>query len=151
VLQRKTPLRTKPLKRTQLKRSTKRINRVSKKNAKPHRNQEVIDAYRTAHKSCALCGRPRDHIHHLCAGSRARVDHVANIIALCWGCHAEVHNKPVEGRIRCMSWKLKHGEFDAVALSGISGENVVGWLSRQSLSVELESMRVVLVKASERV
>lgn len=91
---------------------------------------------------CALCRtRFGEHVHHI-FGGRARVDHHANIILLCVHCHGQMHEKPSEGKIRCMNWKQDHDEFDPAALSEIAGEFVVGWLSgHEQPPGEVEDMR----------
>lgn len=144
-----------PLKRTPLNRGTKPLRRVSKTNSKPHRDRSVIDAYRDSHTTCFNCGESRDHIHHLFKGHRSRVDHEANIIAVCWECHQIDDSEPVEFKIRCLHWKWKNGELDVEALSRISGERLEGWLSRHEPEPDWEPcvavMRAELVGVCERV
>lgn len=102
----------------------------------------MIRDYCENHSMCALCRtRFGEHVHHI-FGGRARVDHHANIILLCVHCHGQMHEKPSEGKIRCMNWKQDHDEFDPAALSEIAGEFVVGWLSgHEQPPGEVEDMR----------
>lgn len=131
-----------PQRKTPMPRCQNRLSVRSKKNSKPHRCASVITEYRASHPDCFRCGFPRNHIHHLFKGSRSRVDHAANIIGVCGGCHEIDDRFPVQFKIECMHGKLEMNEFDQAALSTIAGEFIVGWLARHEQPAgEIETMR----------
>lgn len=140
------PRSNKPLKRSPLNPSGKRLRTVSKKNSKPHRNKSVIDDYRDTHADCFNCRRSSSQTHHIFKGHRSRVDHPANIIRVCGDCHRIDDSEPVQFKIRCLHWKQERGEFDPAALYQISGEFMTGWLTRHPQEPgEIETMRVRLL------
>lgn len=109
----------------------------------------MIDAYRASHPNCFRCGQKRDHIHHLFKGHRSRVDHPANIIAVCWRCHGLDDSEPVAFKVECLDWKLRRGELDVESLSRISGEQLAGWLDRHRPGACAPELRVQWLRLSE--
>lgn len=121
------------LKRTGMKQKKRRsMRRSSPTNSKPHEDLKVRKEYRDSHPNCLLCGDTTHEIHHIRRGC-LRVDHPANLAALCWGCHTRVHDaKSVYApmTIEILYRKLLMKEFDRVALDAIGKPFIAGWLAQ---------------------
>lgn len=121
------------LKRTPFRRKRQKpMARRSKTNSRPHANKSIREQYRREHPRCLLCSNPTDEIHHIRRGC-LRVDHPANLAALCWEHHQAVHDpKSVYAAmtIEILYRKLLIGEFDLVALDAIGKPLIAGWLDR---------------------
>lgn len=101
----------------------------------------MCDDYRETHPNCLLCGAPRDDLHHIFGGGRARCDVKANLAALCRECHGYAHTKPVEAKIVCLRMKLSIREFDAAELDSMGSERIAGWLARNEPSPDTSLWR----------
>lgn len=120
------------MKRTGIKRGTKRLAYRSKKNSRPHENLAVCEQYRQEHPRCLLCQRSAEHIHHIRRGC-LRADVPANLAALCGHCHGLVHDPSSQYAamtIEVLYRKLLIGEFNPAALDALGGERIAGWLER---------------------
>lgn len=75
--------------------------RVSKRKSVVDRQWKVCKdiVLKRANYKCKLCDRPTDIVHHIWGRRTAPhlLTHVCNCIALCFTCHASVHDAPKEG------------------------------------------------------
>lgn len=124
--------RTKPMARTGITRKPQKPKRPKRKNSRPNEDKPVREQYRRDHRSCLLCGRTAEHIHHIRRGVH-RADIPANLAALCGHCHGLVHDASsvyAAYQIEILYRKSLIGEFDPAALDALGGERIAGWLER---------------------
>lgn len=137
------------MKRTPSKRTgeieRKPMRRGPSQNSQPHRDKDVTCAYADSHPFCLLCGDPTECLHHIRRGTGFRVDHPANLAALCWDCHEDVHSPKsvfAEKTIEILHMKWVLGEFDPAAWDAIGGPFIEGWLAMHEPEVGTDVWRL---------
>lgn len=105
------------MKRTELKRSGKRMRQRSKTNSHPGENLPFRQSYARAHQVCELAlhlpdyfqAARADETHHIVTG---RVDLPVNLIRAAWINHKFMEDFKADGRVICLWIKLQKGELD---------------------------------------
>ena len=129
------------MKRTELKRSTKRIRQRSKTNSHPGENLKFRQSYARAHEVCELGQWLPDHFepgrsdetHHIVTG---RVDRAVNLIRARWINHKFMEDFKADGRIVCLWIKLQKGELDPGEFEVVSrGVRLPGYIDMQAAKV----------------
>lgn len=91
------------MKRTPLKRGTKRLKPVSKKRSKQNAvYSDVRKEHLAKHPKCQVCEMiPSDQIHHRRGRWGERLNESEFFLAVCQPCHVKIHNDP--------AWAYSHG------------------------------------------
>lgn len=121
------------MKRTELKRSTKRIRQRSKTNSHPGENLKFRQSYARAHEVCELGQWLPDHFepgrsdetHHIMTG---RYDLVSNLLRVSWKSHLWLEQFKCDGRLIAIWIKVQKGEFDREEFRTASGKCVEGFI-----------------------
>jgi len=129
------------MKRTELKRSTKRIRKRSKTNSHPGENLKFRQSYARAHEVCELGQWLPDHFesgrsdetHHIVTG---RVDRPVNLIRASWINHKFCEDFKADGRVVCLWIKLQKGELDPKEFEKVSrGVLLPGYILMQAAKI----------------
>jgi len=129
------------MKRTELKRSGKRLRQRSKTNSHPGEDLKLRASYARAFPFCELAEWLPDHFeagssdetHHIVTG---RVDRPVNLIRARWINHKFCEDFKADGRIVALWIKLQKGELDPKEFEIVSrGIRLPGYIDMQAAKV----------------